>query len=243
MQKTEAIILRRQEVRETSLLLVAFSRELGKFQGLLKGVRGARAAVPWYPEPLTLQAVVLYERRRSPWALVSSCDLLDPFEPLRRDLTRLAYATYLLDLVDGMTGLRDPHPETFDLLLCTLRGMAAPAADVPSLVRCAEAQVLQQIGLLPDVNALAISPAAKENLRRMVAAAPAQLTGLRLRPPVEAELRRLHQALIRRAMERDLRTLGFLHSIGLDKTTGTGYRTVQTSSSGLTGGSKPGGES
>ena len=45
LQKTEAILLRRQEVRETSLMLVAFSRQLGKVQGLVKGVRGARAAL------------------------------------------------------------------------------------------------------------------------------------------------------------------------------------------------------
>ena len=218
MQKTEAILLRRQEIRETSLLLTGFSREMGKFLGLLKGVRGARAAVPWYPEPLTLQAVVLYERRRSPWALVSHCDLLEPFEPLRRDLSRLAYATYLLDLVDGMTGLRDPHPEIFDLLHAGLRGLERAQTDPGSLARCVEAHLLKQCGLLPAVDALAASVQAKGELRRILGTAPQQIAGLRLAPPANAELRRLHEALIRRALERDLRTRGFLHAIGLENT-------------------------
>jgi len=218
MQKTEAILLRRQEVRETSLLLTGFSRELGKFQGLLKGVRGARAAVPWYPEPLTLQAVVLYERRRSPWALVSHCDLLEPFEPLRRDLTRLAYATYLLDLVDGMTGLRDPHPEIYDLLHAGLRGLERAPTDPGSLARCVEAHLLKQCGFLPSIETLAASAQTKAELRKILVSAPTQVANLHLSPLVNAELRRLHEALIRRALERDLRTRGFLHAIGLDTT-------------------------
>ena len=90
MQKTEAIILRRQEIRETSLILIAFTRDLGKIHGLVKGVRGARAAVPWYLEPLTRQAIVVYERRRSAISLISSFDLMDAFDPIRRDLTKTA---------------------------------------------------------------------------------------------------------------------------------------------------------
>ena len=111
MQKTEGIILRRREIRETSLILITYTRDLGKIHGLVKGVRGAASAVPWYLEPLTLQTMVLYERRRSPWSLVSACDLLDAFDPIRRDLTRISYASFCLDAVDSLTESGDPHPE------------------------------------------------------------------------------------------------------------------------------------
>ena len=123
IQKTEAIILRRQEIRETSLILIAFTRDLGKIQGLVKGVRGGRVAVPWYLEPMTFQSLVLYERRRSPWVLVSACDLLHAFDPIRRDLVRTAYASLFLDLVDMMTEIGDPHPEIFFLLQAGLKAL------------------------------------------------------------------------------------------------------------------------
>src|SRR3989338_5093583 len=113
MRKTEGIVLKRQEVRETSLILTLYTRDLGKILGLVKGVRGMRAAVPWYLEPFSLQSIVVYERRRSPWALVSVCDLLEPFDGIRRDLNRTAYAAYCADLVDAMTELSDPHPGIF----------------------------------------------------------------------------------------------------------------------------------
>lgn len=206
IQKTEAIILRRQEVRETSMMLTAFSRHLGKFQGLAKGVRGGRVAVGWYLEPLTLQAVVLYERRRSPWMLVSACDLIHGFEPIRRDLTRTAYAAYCLDLVDGMTGVGDSHPEIFHCLLAVLQGMELPEADVPALARFLEVHLLRASGLLPK----------QEAFKKILATPFPQAAALRLDPSEEAPLRRLLQGLLRRALEREPCSKAFLLSLGLE---------------------------
>ena len=199
-------------------MVTAFSRNLGKFQGLVKGVRGSRAAVPWYLEPLTLQAVVLYERRRSPWMLVSACDLLDAFEPVRRDLARTVYASYCLDLVDAMTGVGDPHPEIFDLLLAALRGMGQAGADLRSLARFVEAHLLKICGLLPQVESLSLSPAAAVGLQQVLQTSFSQMTGIRLSPDVERQLQRVHLGLFRQALERDLRSRCFLQTIGLEAT-------------------------
>ena len=213
IQKTEAIILRRQEVRETSLMLTGFSRHLGKFQGLVKGVRGGRAAVPWYLEPLTLQAVVLYERRRSPWVLVTACDLLDAFEPVRHDLVRTAHAVYALDLVDSMTGVGDAHPEIFELLRSFLKGLELPAADPASLARFLEIHLLRASGLLPKVEALALPSKPKEEFRKILNTPFAQASALRLTPECEPSLRRILQGLVRRVLERNLRSWNFLQEI------------------------------
>lgn len=215
IQKTEAIILRRREVRETSLMLTGFSRTLGKFEGLIKGVRGGRAAVPWYLEPLTLQAVVLYERRRSPWVLVSACDLIHAFDPVRRDLNRTAYAMYCLELVDGMTGVGDPHPDIYDALLNVLHGLELPDADAPSLVRFLEVHLLRSSGLLPKTDSLTLTPAAKEAFRKLLMTPFSQVAALKLAEN-EAPLRRMLQGLLMRALERDLRSRAFLLSIGLE---------------------------
>ena len=216
IQKAEAIILRRQEVRETSLMLTGFSRHLGKFQGLVKGVRGGRAAVPWYLEPLTLQSVILYERRRSPWVLVSACDLLHGFEPIRRDLTLTAYATYCLDLVDSMTGVQDPHPEIFDALLAVLKGLESPEADPAALSRYLEIHLLRASGLLPKSEALPVPPAVKEAFRKLLNTPFSQAASLCLQRETELPLRRLLQGWVRHALERDLRSWSFLLSLGLD---------------------------
>ena len=217
LQKTEAILLRRQEVRETSLMLVAFSRDLGKFHGLVKGVRGARAAVPWFLEPLTLQSVILYERRRSPWVLVSAFDLLDPFDAVRRDLVRTAYAGFCLDLTDAMTETGDPHPEIFELLLAALRGLGQ-GADPRSMARCLEVRLLSASGLLPEADALGLTPGAALSLQQILQTPLERINRLRLARPVEEELRVTSQRRLHGVLNRELKSRNFLQALGLETT-------------------------
>jgi len=213
LHKSEAIVLRRQEIRETSLLLTAMTRDLGKIQGLVKGVRGARAAVPWYLEPLTLQSLVLYERKRSGVALISTFDLLDAFDPIRRDLARLSYASLCLDLVDQMVPWGDPQPFVFDLLLSTLHSLAE-GAELRSAVRYLEAHLLRVSGLLPETETLSLSPGARLSLQQMLQTSFDRAGRLRLARAVEEELRGVLGALIHRTLDRELKTERFLIALG-----------------------------
>jgi DNA repair protein RecO len=235
IHKTQAIILRRQEVRETSLILTAFTRDLGKIRGLVKGVRGARAAVPWYLEPLTLQALVLYERRRSSVDLISHFDLIDAFDPIHRDLVRLSYASFLLDLVDAMTQASDPHPATFDALLAALKALEA-GAEPRCMARFLEAQLLRESGFLPatiapsgqaglaDPESLSLSPGARMSLAQMLNTPLDRLGRLSLARPVEEELRHHLAGLLRGVLERDLKSRHFLHALGFENSL---HETVQ----------------
>ena len=214
MRKTEGIVLKRQEVRETSLILTIYTREMGKILGLVKGVRGMRAAVPWYLEPLSLQSIVVYERRRSPWALVSGFDLLEPFDGIRRDLARTAAAAYCADLVDAMTELSDPHPEIFKLLVNVLKGLekAEPGGILAPVL---EARLLHAGGHLPEVKSLILLPEAKAALEEILRAPADQIGLLRVSPEVEVALRRILTGLCRRVLERDLKSRRFLQAIGV----------------------------
>ncbi|MBI3317857.1 MAG: DNA repair protein RecO [Candidatus Omnitrophica bacterium] len=216
MTKTEAVILRRQEIRETSLGVVAFSRELGKVNGLVKGVRGGRAAVPWFLEPLTLQWMVIYQRRRSPWSLVSSFELVDAFDPIRRDLTRTAYAGLCLDLVDGMTEVADPHPEIFELLLRSLRGLSE-GADCRLIARFLEAHLLKLSGVLPGPESMRLSNGAKLSLREILEGEGPSLGRLALVRSVEEELREKFKGLFHGVLGRELKARNFLYSIGFER--------------------------
>ncbi len=213
--KTEAIILRRQEIRETSLILVAFSPDAGKIHGLVKGVRGARAAVPWYLEPLTLQSIVFYERRRSPLGLISSCDLIDPFDAIRRDLVRTAYASFCLDLVDAMTEMGDPHPEIFQLLLGTLKGLRTIQNPRP-LIRFFEAHLLREVGLLPDPASVPLSPEARQAFQHILEIPIGEVENLHFNPAVEEQLRLRFQGFFQGALNRELKSRNFLQALGLE---------------------------
>ena len=63
IQKTEAILLRKRDLRETSLILSFFTRDFGKIHGVLKGARGTRARIGVNPLYFSLEEIIFYEKK------------------------------------------------------------------------------------------------------------------------------------------------------------------------------------
>ncbi|MCX5679148.1 MAG: DNA repair protein RecO [Candidatus Omnitrophica bacterium] len=152
IQKTAAIVLRRQDVRETSLALTFFTRDFGKIKGLLRGVRGSRAE-SWglgALEILSCDDIVFYEPKKSDVSTVSQCDLKEFFGHIRGSLDRLAYAAYIAELLDSVTVLYDPNKDAFDLLLYSLRLMDGQSSP-KRVARIFEIKLLHLLGLMPTL--------------------------------------------------------------------------------------------
>lgn len=211
---TEAVLLRRREIRETSLLLTLLTQSAGKVTGLLKGVRGPRGTVDGFLEPFTVQTVVYYERPRSDIDLITHCDLVEPFLALRRDLAKTAYAGYFCELADHLVQPRDPHPEFYDLLVRMLT--ALQESPVPSqIARLFEVRVLAAGGVLPAPSSLSLSPGAVLSLTQMIRIEGPAWGRLRLSKGVEEELAPILQRLLTQHLEVRLKSLEFLHEVGV----------------------------
>ena len=74
IQKTDALLLRKKDLRETSLILSFFTRDFGKINGVLKGVRGSRARGNANPLYFSLDQIVFYEKKKSDLFIISQCD-------------------------------------------------------------------------------------------------------------------------------------------------------------------------
>ncbi|MFA6321331.1 MAG: DNA repair protein RecO [Candidatus Omnitrophota bacterium] len=151
IQKTEGILLRRQDLRETSLILTFYTREFGKIKGIVRGVRGPRSACGGgNMEIFALDEVVFYERRRADIFTISQCDLVEFFAPVRESLDKLAYATYLIELIDSVTALGDKNVEAFELLLNSLKLLAGDCS-TKRVARIFEIKLLHLLGLMPTL--------------------------------------------------------------------------------------------
>ncbi|MFA5142941.1 MAG: DNA repair protein RecO [Candidatus Omnitrophota bacterium] len=151
IQKTEGILLRRQDLRETSLILTFYTKDFGKIKGIVRGVRGPRSVCGGANlEIFSLDEVVFYERRSSDIFTVSQCDLVEYFTPLRESLEKLAYATYLIELIDSVTALGDKNREAFDLLLNSLKLLSGESS-AKRVARIFEIKLLHLLGLMPTL--------------------------------------------------------------------------------------------
>jgi DNA repair protein RecO (recombination protein O) len=121
--KTEAIILKRKDLRETSLLVHFFTLEMGKIIGELKGIRKEPRKFASTVEIFSLNEIVVYHSRHSSIHLVSQCDNLNNFFPLRSDIHRIAQASFLMELIDAVMQLEDKNTAIFRLTLETLNAL------------------------------------------------------------------------------------------------------------------------
>ena len=151
IQKTDAIILRRYPLRETSILLVLYTKDFGKIKGVIKGVRGPRAQFGSFPEILTLNRIVFYESKKSELFYITQCDLIDLFKNIRADLERTAYASYAAELTDAATPPNEKCEELFTLLLNTLNLLCEPGS-ARRVTRIFEIKLLLIVGLMPELD-------------------------------------------------------------------------------------------
>jgi DNA repair protein RecO (recombination protein O) len=154
IQKSEAIVLRRQDLRETSLILTFYTKDFGKIKGIVRGVRGTRPqslASGGCLELFAQNEIVFYDRKSADIFTVSQCDLIDFFNPVRSSLERLSYASYMIELLDSVTSLGDVNIGVYDLLLESLRLLAGPAS-ARRVTRIFEIKLLDELGLMPKLD-------------------------------------------------------------------------------------------
>jgi len=151
IQTTDGIILRKQNLRETSVILTLFTKDFGKMQGVMKGARGPKAAMGNNPEMFSLNNVVFYERKRGNLNSISQCDLKDFFDPIRSDLERTVYADYFLELVDAVMMEGDTSEDIYNLLLNSLKFISKPVSP-KRVARIFEIKLMEMSGFLPELN-------------------------------------------------------------------------------------------
>jgi len=151
IQKSLAFVLRKQELRETSLILTFYTKDFGKIKGILRGVRGPRAQCGGANiEIFSLDEIVFYERKRGGIFTVSNCDLIDYFYPVRKSLEKLACAAYMVELLDSVTVLGGANEGAFELLSNSLKLLSGESS-AKRAARIFEIKLLSLLGLMPTM--------------------------------------------------------------------------------------------
>ncbi|MBU1084141.1 MAG: DNA repair protein RecO [Candidatus Omnitrophota bacterium] len=150
VQKTEGIILRKYDLRETSYILVFYTRDFGKVKGVRKGVRNPSPQFAGDLEIFTECEVLFYKRKKKGLDLISRCEALKTFLPIRKDIEKLTYANYFIELVDAVSNDNDKNEELYDILSGSL-SMLAGGASPKRIARIFELKLLSAIGFQPQL--------------------------------------------------------------------------------------------
>lgn len=147
--KTEAIVLKRSNLGEADSLLTLYTRESGKTRAVARGMRKPKSKLGGHLEPLT-QSVLILAKGHS-LDVVTQCQTIEPFLPLRSDLWRTVCALYAAELVDQFSAEGSENAAVYDRLRATLVWVCETGSSDLAL-RFFELHLLRLLGYLPELH-------------------------------------------------------------------------------------------
>ncbi|MFA4991343.1 MAG: DNA repair protein RecO [Candidatus Omnitrophota bacterium] len=209
IQKTEAVLLKKKDLRETSLILVFFTRDFGKVPGILKGVRGSRPTSGANPLFFGLDHIVFYEKKKSGISIISQYETQEVFLNILKDWDRAASAYYLLELVDVFTEPGMKIEEIFDCLVTALRSLDN-GKDVGSTIRFFEVKLLEGLGFWPGADSFKLTKGAASTLSCFERDSCRAASRIKLTADVGREIKKVTWKIIEDNLDRPLKTVRFL---------------------------------
>jgi DNA repair protein RecO (recombination protein O) len=148
--KTEGIVLKSFDFRETSRIATFFTRDFGKVKGVLKGIRKDPKKFGSSIDKFSLNDIVYYQYRNSDIHLISHCDMKDFFSGLRRDLERMTAASYASELIDTLMPAEEENVEIYDLTQSFLKSLQT-CTDTAKLIAVFQIKILSLSGFKPHL--------------------------------------------------------------------------------------------
>ncbi len=151
LYKTPAIILHTLTYGESDQIVTFYTLDFGKVKGIAKGAKRSRKRFGARLEIASYVKVTFFEKETSSLVRLSNCDLIRPFEGLREDIKKLAWASYFIELVNEMTAEKIQNKALFRLLVAFLmfinKGLLKE-----EIQRIFEIRFLSCLGYLPQLD-------------------------------------------------------------------------------------------
>lgn len=149
LYKAQGVVLRTRNLGEADKIVTLFTYERGKADAVARGVRRPRSQFVGVTQAFTHGHYLLY--RGKSLDTIRQGEIVTSFGALREDLHKMAYASYIAELVDRTTELNDAHPDLFVLLLTVLQLLVADE-EAEMTTRYFELQLLTQLGFRPHLD-------------------------------------------------------------------------------------------
>jgi DNA repair protein RecO (recombination protein O) len=118
--KTEAVVLKSMNFRDSSKIVTFYTRHYGKLKGIAKGARQMKSKFGAALEPITNVSLVLYKKEHRDLQLISQCDTVKTYNRIHSELERMAIALSVLELIHQLAHDEERNDLLYALLVDTL---------------------------------------------------------------------------------------------------------------------------
>ncbi len=149
--RSEALVLKTSPMGEAGLIVTLYSRDVGKLRAAAHGIRKPTSKMVGHLEPLNRVELSLV-RSGSGDGLdnITQAQVVESFPGLKANLESIAKGVYMAELVDGFGIEGGGNPETYALLVDTLRFLDNYPESSLTL-RYFEVQLLKFSGFMPEL--------------------------------------------------------------------------------------------
>lgn len=158
--RCEGIILKVKDFGEADRILTVLSGSEGKFEALARGARRPRSRLVGVTQQFAQVNLLLFRGRSLD--TISSAELVSAHSNVWADVVKMAYASYVAELVDKMTGERERNDELYSLVVAAFDTLdaGAPAPRVATLAF--EIKFMAASGFLPELGQCVLCGASTE---------------------------------------------------------------------------------
>jgi len=148
--KTEAVVLRSVDIRETSKVVTFYTRQMGKVAGMVKGARRPKNKYGSSLGPMSYVTIVIYKKEGRDVQTVAHCDLVKSFRHLYEDLDAMAVGMSLVELVNIVSHDREENVPLFILLVNSLTALNAATKNPTNVLYYFELHCARVLGFQPS---------------------------------------------------------------------------------------------
>lgn len=153
IEKVEGIILNARNYGETSKIVNVLTKEHGIIGLMAKGAKNLKSELRSVTDKLTYGFFYIYYRENK-LSNLTSVNIIDSFRNIKTDITKISYASFLLELSEQV--YKQNNDDTvYDLLLASLKKIEE-GYDPLVLTNILELKYLYFLGVMPIIDACSI---------------------------------------------------------------------------------------
>ena len=149
IEKTEGIVIKCKDLTETSQLVWFYTMDFGKLKAVAKGSRARTKKFKSKFDLFNQNEILFYHSPKRELHTLSESDIIEPFTEIRSDISKMAVASYMVELLDNLVGLEDPDRRIYCLVVSIFKWLQEK--DEINFMRLVfEIKLLQYSGVLPE---------------------------------------------------------------------------------------------
>ena len=153
LEEVTGIIVNETNYGETSKILNVITKEKGLISVMAKGCKNLKSPLRSVSSKLTYGTFIIYYKENK-ISTLKEVSVLDNFKNLKKDITSISYAAYMLELSEGVIK-QNNDPRIFDLLIQSLKKIDEGFNPLV-IMNILELKYLEFLGVMPIIDSCAM---------------------------------------------------------------------------------------